>query len=211
MTASFFFEGETARLTFVQHRCPQSWWAFSRFAREDAAANYPRNHAAKKHPKLCLLHRGVLDGPAPLSVIIARTAHRVWRICSWRVDIVGAITPVPLSQIFGDLLEQLPLPLINTAQEFGQFAIARTFPTFIVGDIEPLPHHLIRGNKYSLLIVGPDAGPSIALKCDNRCVEFHLGHSVLPLWPAPPISLLRDFTRFLLAGITTQRLPSLMW
>ena len=174
MTAPFFFEGETAGLTFVQHRCPQSWWAFSPFAREDAAANYPRNHAAKKHPKLCLLHRGVLDGPAPLSVIIARTAHRVWRICSWPIDGVGAITPVPLIQILGNLFEQLPLPLINTAQEFGQFAIARTFPTFIIGDIKPLAHHLIRRNKYTLLIVGSDAGPSVALKGDTAVSNYTL-------------------------------------
>jgi hypothetical protein len=124
----------------------------------------------------------------------------VWRICYWRVDVVGAITPVSLIQTFGNLLEQSPLPLIDTAQEFSQFAIARTFPTFIVGDIEPLPHHLIRGNKYPLLILGPDAGPSVALKGDNRCIEFHLGHSVLPLWPAPLLGFC-DFTRFLLAGM----------
>ena len=97
----------------------------------------------------------------------------------------GCITPVSLIQTFGNLLEQSPLPPIDTVQEFSQFAIARTFPTFIVGDIEALPHHLIRGNKYPLLILGPDAGPSVALKGDDRCIEFHLGHSVLPLWPAP--------------------------
>jgi hypothetical protein len=38
--------------------------------------------------------------------------------------LVGAITPVSLIQTFGNLLEQLPLPPIDTAQELSQFAMA---------------------------------------------------------------------------------------
>src|SRR5215469_13707715 len=79
-----------------------------------------------------------------------------------------------LSLRFGNLLEQSPLPPINTAQEFSQFAIARTFPKLRCRDIEPPRHHLIRGNKYPLLILGPDAGPSVALKGDTAVSNYTL-------------------------------------
>jgi hypothetical protein len=69
-----------------------------------------------------------------------------------------------LVQIFGNLFEYSPLSPIHIAQEFSQFAIARTFPIFIVGDIEPLPNHLIRRNKHPLLILRPDARAPVALK-----------------------------------------------
>jgi len=82
MTAPFFFESETTGLMFVRHRSPQSWYAFFRFPREDAAADYPCGHGGKKHPKLCLLHRGVLGRPTPSSAIIPRMAHQVLRCTS---------------------------------------------------------------------------------------------------------------------------------
>jgi len=35
---------------------------------------------------------------------------------------------------------------------------------------------------------------------DDRCIEFHLSHSVLPLWSAALLGFC-DVTRFLLAGM----------
>jgi len=67
MTASFFFESKTAGLMCFQHGCAQSCWAFFGVPREDAAAYYPCSHGNKKHPKLRLLHHGVLGSPIPLS------------------------------------------------------------------------------------------------------------------------------------------------
>jgi hypothetical protein len=57
-SASFFFESETARLTFVQHRWPQGfrWWLFCQFPREDTAAHYERRHDYPEAPKLHVLH-----------------------------------------------------------------------------------------------------------------------------------------------------------
>jgi hypothetical protein len=52
ITAPFIFESETAGLTFVQHRCPQSSWGFFRFPREDAAADYERGHRGKKNSEI---------------------------------------------------------------------------------------------------------------------------------------------------------------
>jgi hypothetical protein len=62
ISASFFFESETARLMFVRHRWPEGfrWWLFCQFPREDTAADYERGHDRPESPKLHLLHCGVL-------------------------------------------------------------------------------------------------------------------------------------------------------
>jgi hypothetical protein len=145
--------------------------------------------------------------PVIVPVLLSLIRLFFWRICYWRVDLVGAITPASLIQTFGNLLEPPPLSPIDTAQEFSQFAIGLNIP-----DNEgwegpsALPHHLIRGNKYPLLILGPDAGPSVALEGDNRCIEFHLGHS--PSFLASTLLAFCDFTRFLLVWRSAQRINS---
>jgi hypothetical protein len=123
--------------------------------------------------------------PVIVPVLLSLIRLFFWRICYWRVDLVGAITPASLIQTFGNLLEPPPLSPIDTAQEFSQFAIGLNIP-----DNEgwegpsALPHHLIRGNKYPLLILGPDAGPSVALEGDNA-VSNSTWVIRLPSWPAP--------------------------
>ena len=79
ITAPFFFESETAGLTFVRHRWPQRlyWWLFLRFPREDAAADYECGHDCPENPKLHLRHRGVLRRLTPLRAIIRRSAYQV--------------------------------------------------------------------------------------------------------------------------------------
>jgi hypothetical protein len=88
ITASFFFESETAGLMFVRHRWPQSfrWWLFCRFPREDAAADYECAHDCPENPKWHLLHCGVLHRSTPLRAIIRRSAIKSCAIApaTWR-------------------------------------------------------------------------------------------------------------------------------
>jgi hypothetical protein len=58
ISASFFFESETARLMFVRHRWPEGfrWLLFCQFPREDTAADYECCYDYPEAPKLHLLH-----------------------------------------------------------------------------------------------------------------------------------------------------------
>jgi hypothetical protein len=93
ITAPFFFESKTTGLMFVRNCCPQSFHGqlFCWFPREDAAADYPCKHGGKKHPKLCLLHRGVLRSPTPLRTIINSPTYQVLRNSSGSLAIFAAI------------------------------------------------------------------------------------------------------------------------
>jgi len=93
ITASFFFETETAGLMFVGHRCPQSlrWWLFCRLPREDAAADHECDYDRNKNPKLRILHCGVLRRVIPLRAIIDLPAHQVLRTNSGSLATLAAI------------------------------------------------------------------------------------------------------------------------
>ena len=93
---------------FVRHRWPQSfrWWLFSRFPREDAAADYECGHNCPERPKLYLLHCGALRRPTPLRAIIDLPAHQVSRTNSGSFAIFAAIRRAPCSA--SDLRPNLP-------------------------------------------------------------------------------------------------------
>jgi len=57
ISASFFFESETARLMFVRHRWPEGfrWWLFCQFPREDTAADYKRRHDCPESCICCMV------------------------------------------------------------------------------------------------------------------------------------------------------------